>query len=146
MNQNELYIKINRGPTFLLLGQDYLRLESGIDPFLSEVLRKYGDANVTPSSYGQLFDGEAYKEGESALAWMQSLCDRLSPPQWLKSIALFPWNGVYSSAIDVIWMRALRLERRELQPVMDVKYRPSDPRNRSKLLCTFFFGSVSRVE
>src|SRR5579863_7389097 len=135
IDQTDLYIKINRGPTFLLLGQDYLRLESGTDPFLTEILRKYGGSNSAIPSYKQIFDGEAHKEGETALAWMQSLCERFSPPQWLKSIALFPWNGVYSSSIDVIWMKALRHERRELQPLVDVKHRPSDPRNRSKLLC-----------
>ena len=35
MNTEELYWKIKEGPTFLLLGQDHLRLESVIDPFLS---------------------------------------------------------------------------------------------------------------
>ena len=33
---------LEKGPAFLFLGQDYLRLESDKDPFRSEVLRKYG--------------------------------------------------------------------------------------------------------
>ena len=31
---------INKSPIFLLLGQKYLSLESGIDPFLSGILDK----------------------------------------------------------------------------------------------------------
>jgi hypothetical protein len=145
MNTEELYWKVKGGPTFLLLGQDYLRLESGIDPFLSEVLRKYGDAEMEPVSYNQIFECRAKDLNEIALAWMQERCERLSPPQWLKTVASFSWNGVYTSAIDTIWMRAFRLEWRELQPLVDEKYKPSDPRNRSKLLCTFLFGNVNRT-
>ncbi len=38
----DLYWRMLQGPAVLFLGQSYLRLESGVDPFLSEVLRKYG--------------------------------------------------------------------------------------------------------
>lgn len=100
---------------------------------------------MEPVSYNQIFECRAKGLSEIALAWMQEHCKRLSPPQWLKTVASFSWNGVYTSAIDTIWMRAFRLEWRELQPLVDEKYKPSDPRNRSKLLCTLLFGNVNRA-
>lgn len=147
MDQNEIYRKISEGPAFLLLGQDYLQLESGTDPFLSELLRKYGpNSDNEKHTYRQMLKGEASKEIDTALAWMQGLCERLSPPQWLKMVANFAWSGIYTSAIDIIWMRAFRSEWRELQPLIEERYKPNDPRNRSRLLCTFLFGCVNRVE
>lgn len=137
---------LKRGSAFLFLGQDYLRLESSIDPFLAEVLRKYGKTTTGPSQYSQIFEGEAQNSVESALAWMQERCGRLSTPQWLKTVASFAWSGVYSSAIDVIWHNAFRSEWRELHHIFEEKYRPIDPRNRLKLHCTYLFGNVSRTE
>lgn len=148
MNQalNDFYTKIKRGPALLLLGQDYLRLESGTDPFLSEILRKYDKISLGPFHYTQILEGGAHQNIESALAWMQERCDCLSTPQWLNTIAEFAWSGVYTSAIDLIWLRAFRLEWRDLQSLFEEKYRPNDPRNRSRLHCTFLFGRVDRTE
>jgi len=142
----ELYLKLNQGPAFLLLGQDYLRLESGIDPFLSEVLRKFGKVGTQPPHYGQILEGDAQNAIEPALAWMQQRCERFSLPEWLKTVASFEWNGVYTSAIDAIWSRAFRSEWRELQRIFEEKIKFGDPRNRSRLHCTFLFGCVDKTE
>ena len=133
----------------MLLGQDYLRLESGEDSFLAEVIRKYGRRPTGPperAGYNELIGTEIQKSIEPALAWMQHLCDRLSTPHWLNAVARFPWSGVYASAIDAIWPRAYRMEWRDLQPLYEEKYRPLDPRNRRRLHCTFLFGCVDRTE
>lgn len=137
---------LEKGPAFLFLGQDYLRLESDKDPFLSEVLRKYGETSTSPSHYSQIFEGNAQNSSEASLAWMQELCSRLSTPKWLKTIASYAWSGVYSSAIDVIWPNVFRSNWREVHHIFEEKYKPLDPRNRSKLHCTFLFGNVSRTE
>lgn len=148
MNQtsDELYLKLNQGPAFLLLGQNYLRLESGTDSFLSEVLRKFGKIGTEPPHYGQILEGEAQNAIEPALAWMQQRCERFSLPEWLKTVASFEWNGVYTSAIDAIWSRAFRSEWRELQRIFEEKIKFGDPRNRSRLHCTFLFGCVDKTE
>lgn len=146
---NAFYRALKKGPAFLLLGQDYLRLESGIDPFLSEVLRKYGKTHIPHlqyPQYSQILEGEAKNSIESTLAWMQERCYRLSTPLWLKTVADYAWSGVYSSAIDVIWPKAFYSEWRELQHLFQEKQRPIDPRNRSNLHCTYLFGNVSRTE
>ncbi len=145
-NLSHFCMKMTQGPAFLLLGQDYLRSESEADPFLSEIVRKYGKSDGQPLHYGQIFQGQAHYSIEAALAWMQERCDRISVPHWLTTVASFAWNGIYTSAIDTIWLRAFRAEWRELQPLFEEKYRPIDPRNRSKLHCTFLFGCVNRTE
>jgi hypothetical protein len=53
--------QLKRGPAFLYLGQDYLRLQSGNDPFLGEVLRKYGERCVSRS----------YSFGDSRKNWVR---------------------------------------------------------------------------
>ena len=144
--REELHIALKRGPVFLFLGQDYLRLESGADSFLLEVLRKYGPQDNASPSYDQIFKGEAHRSIDSSLAWMRECCKRLSVPQWLKTVADFSWSGVYTSAIDTVWPRGFDTEWRELEPLFDEKYNPIDPRNQSRLHCTFLFGRVDQAE
>lgn len=142
----ELYRRLSRGPAFLFLGQDYLRLESGQDTFLEEVLRKYGEIQESSFSYSNILNGEITRSIESSLAWMHRRCDLLSIPNWLKIIADFAWNGIYSSAIDSVWPKAFYTEWRELQPIFEEKYRPINPRNQFKMHCTFLFGCVNRMD
>jgi len=143
---DDFYRRLKRGPAFLLLGQNYLRLESGVDSFLSEVIRKYGGASAEKETYDEILDSGAVSSPESALAWMDDRCRRLSVPRWLKTAASYLWNGVYTSAIDSIWPSCFRTSWREIQPLFEEKYRPSDPRNRSLLHCTFLYGCVNRAE
>ncbi|MBC1237224.1 DEAD/DEAH box helicase family protein [Nostoc sp. 2RC] len=138
----ELAKRLKSGPAFLLLGQNYLKLESGIDPFLSEIVRKYGGI---ADSYSQILTGSACEASELALAWMQQRCERFASPEWLETVASFPWSGVYTSAIDTICLKAFRNNWRELQPIYDSEtLNPSDPRNRHRLHCTFLFGCVNQ--
>ncbi|HUV02372.1 MAG TPA: hypothetical protein VMW67_02825, partial [Desulfobacteria bacterium] len=107
---------LKRGPAVLFLGQGYLQLDSGKDPFLSEILRKYGKPSADHSQYSLIFEGDAQNSIESALAWMQERCNRLSIPQWLKTVASFNWNGIYTSAC-----RVQKLFRQEVSPKRMVK-------------------------
>ena len=86
---DQLYIKLNQKTTaFLLLGQDYLRINSGKDHFLAEILRKYNNG-AEPTGYNQILEGEAHNNFQSSLAWMQERCNRFSPPEWLVTVASF---------------------------------------------------------
>lgn len=145
-SSTEIYQQLKQGPAVLLLGQKYLQLESGEDSFLSEILRKYGQSAPQSADYFQIFDTNANNSIESSLAWMQERADRLSVPAWLATVAEYAWSGVFTSAIDTIWIRAFRNEWRTLQPLFEEKFNPPDPRNRSNLHCTFLFGNVGRVE
>ena len=132
---DEFYTRLKQGPAFLFLGQSYLGLETGIDPFLSEILRKYGGHGEEKGSYHDILDGEAARSVDAALAWMDERCRHLSAPEWLKIVASYAWSGVYTSATDSIWPACFRTSWREIQPVFEEKYKPSDPRNRRLLHC-----------
>ena len=141
----EFLEQLNKGPAVLFLGQDYLRFETGTDPLLHEVHRRFG-GNPTKPTYNQLLEGTASQSGDAALAWISDLCRRISPPDWLHSVARFPWSSVFSSAIDTIWLSPFCSEWREVAPIYDDEYFPRDPRNRRVLHCTFLFGSLNQTE
>jgi hypothetical protein len=143
----ELSEQLRRGgPAFLFLGQRYLSLETGRDPLLAEVIRKYGDTSNLPTDYWQVFDTRAHEVSETALAWMQERCNRFPKPEWLETVANFPWSGIYTSAIDNIWESAFRMPWRDLQPLYDTSLNPPDARNRHHLHCTFLYGCVNQKE
>ena len=142
----ELHTRLKQGPALLLLGQDYLRLESGADPFLSECLSKYCDVSGLEPSYNLLLDSRAVEDGDAALAWLHHRCRRLAPPLWMNTVAQFAWNSIYTSAIDDIWTDAFRSDWRELHSIFSDRFHPEDPRNRTRLHATFLFGSISRSE
>lgn len=149
MNQHleNLWQKLNQGPTFLWLGQDYLRISSDRDPFLDAIWRKFGSHDTEAQSYRDLLtvlDNSSSSKIEDQLTWMQKCRDRLSVPDWLSVVAQLHWNGVYTSAIDGIWVKAFRTEWREIESLFEEKFKPADPRNRSRLHCTFLFGAVDR--
>lgn len=137
---------LSRGPAFLFLGQSYLRLESGEDAFLSEILHKYKSLDIRGNGYNLIFGPEISQSTEASLAWMQELSNRITPPSWLDTVAKFDWSGVYTSAIDIIWTKCFRSDWRELYHIFEERNNPSDPRNRAILHCTYLYGNVSRAE
>ena len=141
----EFWDQLNKGPATLFLGQSYLQVETGSDPLLAEIKGRFGGV-VTRPSYNLLLNGTANQSPDAAFTWMFERCRRLSPPEWIQSIAGFPWNSVFSSAIDPIWLQAFRNEWREVTPIYDDEYFPRDPRNRRDLHCTYLFGSLNQTE
>ena len=141
----QFWEQLNGGPAVLFLGQSYLRSETGSDPLLIEAQTRFG-GDATTSGYDLLLEGTASDSGQSALAWLSERCRRLSPPQWLHSVAAFPWSSVFSSAIDPLWLPSFRNEWREVAPIYDDEYYPTEPRNRRVLHCTYLFGSLNSTE
>ena len=58
-NFDHFYRSLQRGPAFLFLGQAYLGAETGVDPFLSELLRKFGATPDISSHYRAILGSEA---------------------------------------------------------------------------------------
>ena len=143
---DDFYRSLQRGPAFLLLGQAYLGAETGVDPFLSELLRKFGATSDISSHYRALLESEAGISPEASLAWMDELCRRISTPDWLKTVASYSWSGVYASAIDSVWPTEFRTSWRDVYPLFEEKYKPENPRNRLVLHLTFLYGCVNRSD
>ena len=146
MANSETFLQmLNNGPAILFLGQDYLRAETGTDPLLAQMVSHFG-APEPPRKYDLLWTGLKGQSSDTLVTWMSERCRRLSPPQWLKSVSSFAWNGVVSSAIDPIWLSAFRNDWRDVAPIYDDEYFPLHPRNRQELHCTFLFGSLNQSE
>ncbi len=139
----DFYQQLVRGPAFLLLGQSYLELQGNSNQFLNEVVRKYTSETAPEScTYNDILNTTASKQPGAALAWMQQRSERFTTPQWLNTVGSFAWNGIYSSTIDDIWIRAFKNDWRDIHMLFDEKYKPLDPRNRHRLHCTFLFGGI----
>ena len=145
-NFDAFYRSLQRGPAFLLLGQAYLGAETGVDPFLSELLRKFGATPDISSHYRAILGSEAGVSPEASLAWMDELCRRISTPDWLKTVASYSWSGVYASAIDSVWPTEFRTSWRDVYPLFEEKFKPENPRNRLVLHLTFLYGCVNRSD
>ncbi|MFC1923570.1 hypothetical protein ACFLY4_09825 [Chloroflexota bacterium] len=140
----ELYERLAHGPSVLFLGQHYLSLESGKDPFIEDTVRKFGPTGVLSPLYNHMLEGNASANIESSLALMYNRCERLSIPEWMKVVASYAWSSVYTSAIDTLWYRAFRSSWRELFQLFEEPYKPLDPRSRTQLHCTFLYGCINR--
>ncbi len=145
-SQQDLATRLVHGPAILLLGQNYLKLESGEDLFLTGIMKKFDGSVASSAFYDDLLSSSAQTAPENALAWMHTLSDRLSIPAWLQTVSEFAWSSVFSSAIDTIWSRALRKEWRDIYPVYSSDVNPLEQRSRTMLHTTFLYGSITQSE
>ncbi|MCX5110989.1 hypothetical protein OOK13_21055 [Streptomyces sp. NBC_00378] len=133
--------RINRGPAGLLLGQSHLRLGGLDDPLLSLAQMKLrGSGN----GYDVLLTTS--EAGPGFADWLEERCRQLAPSEHLDSISDYPWVGVWSSAIDSIWPSVFEKPWREVQRIFSERYKPTDPRNRRRLHCTYLYGCTARTE
>lgn len=140
----ELYAQLNQGPAVLFLGQGYLKLDTGQDVFLRDIVEKFGPAGAEPTNYDVLLESTVSHNQEASLAWLQRRNSLMSVPPWLEMVAGFAWSSLYTSSIDNLWARAFRTDWREIYRIYESKYVPSEPRSRSRLNCTMLFGSIVR--
>ncbi|MGJ0485139.1 MAG: hypothetical protein ACR65R_11495 [Methylomicrobium sp.] len=137
-------------PSFLFLGQDYLKLDNGIDPLLTSISSKYLPQNSSEKSsvesYKVLLEQTEFADEHSARAWISEASRRLVEPKWLEIVSKMPWSGVYSSAIDTQLTRAFRTDWRDVQPIFSKKFFSPDPRSRTNLHITYLFGCIEREE
>jgi hypothetical protein len=139
----DLIQQINSGPSFLFLGQNYSKLETGRDIFLEQILNKYGNGEKSPMKYDSIFNTQMSQNRDEAVSWMLIRCMNIPVPYPLELISGYAWNGIFTSSFDEIIIRAFRSIWRDVQPITDQNYRPSEPRNRSKLNIWQLFGSLA---
>ncbi|TDB94883.1 hypothetical protein [Actinomadura sp. 7K534] len=68
----------------------------------------------------------------------------MAVPAWLRVVAELPWNGVLSTAIDSLLIRALRNEWREVQPVASSMLRLPSPRSAARVQSLLLFGDADQ--
>lgn len=137
-SERDVIERLRVGPAVLFLGQRYLSLETGSDPLLDVFGRKYG---LDAPDYDSLLD-EGIGDGEAVASWLTEKSRLLPVASWLATVGEFPWSALYTSAVDWVWVRALRNEWREVQPIHDETQKPDQPRSKTELTCTLLFGSA----
>lgn len=147
VGDTNFYKRLQTGPIFLFLGQKYLSMETGEDPLLSAILQKYGEEKSAAENigYSALFNTSISNDNAS-LAWIFRRSELLSVPYFLEKIAQFAWSGVYTSAIDTMWLKAFKNDWREIQNIFNERTNPIEPRSRTRLNCTYLYGRVDQVE
>jgi hypothetical protein len=138
----ELLQKLSVGPAFLLLGQASAALDTGMDRLLADAARRAGLKAPLPSLAAvETLDTQARRALYSAMAGTTSA----EVPRWLREVARFPWNGIFTSRIDPNIGRAFDTEWRRVVPTSSVT-RTRHPRNVSELRVWMLFGGVSLPE
>lgn len=89
---DKFYERLKRGPALLFFGQKHLAVESGLDSFLSEILRKYDTAGSNSLGYHQIFESEAGKSPSESVRWMHERCKRFAASESIKMISEFIWR------------------------------------------------------
>ena len=134
--------RLGQGPVVLLVGQRYLESHDGFDPFVTAIAKHLGSEQA---DYGILLSAEQ-SDKRSLQLWMAQLCEHVQAPPWLSSVLSTPWNAVYTSAVDTVLRAKLRSEWRDVQPVLNEKYRPANPRNPVSVACTYLYGAVGEAD
>ena len=134
--------RLGQGPVVLLVGQRYLESGDGYDPFVTAIANHLGSAQA---DYGMLLSAVP-SDKRSLQLWMAQLCEHVNAPPWLSSVLSTPWNAVYTSAVDTVLRTKLRNEWRDVQPVLNEKYRPANPRNPVSIACTYLYGAVGEAD
>lgn len=142
MSREHFLDRISRGPAALLLGQSHLGLGRRSDPLVDLLASK---TNGDPGLRYDLLLADS--GGDDALVeWLDAQSRTLSISDHLRTVSGFAWIGIWSSAIDSLWAGSFDRTWREVQPVLSESYRPSDPRNRRRLHCTYLYGAISRSD
>ena len=98
------YNQLASGPSVLFLGQRYFQAFGEFDPVLAEISRKFASEAQNLDNYDNLYFHGTDESAVESFAWLTDRCRRFAPPTALELIAQFSWSGVYSSAIDPIWL------------------------------------------
>lgn len=139
--QQELLARLSVGPSFLLLGQAFGELETGEDETLLEAAQAAG-AHWPRGSVAVLQDVgpdvrlRVFERLETA--------SRSAPvPVWMSEVARFPWNGVFTSAIDARVLRAFEADWRRVVPASGPARGVHHPRSATELKVRMLFGGVT---
>jgi hypothetical protein len=127
-------------PIVLLLGQDAWRSGTRPDPVLEIALRRAGRHPSQPVSVDFSWLLQAEPLPEHFYDWLAEKYTHQPEPTWLEPISRLPLNAVFTSSIDPAITRALRINGRDVEPVLSKDDDPAAPRNRRNLHLTYLFG------
>lgn len=124
-------------PIVLLLGQDAWRSGTHADPVLEMAFKRAGRQQTAPE-FAELLQADPLPE--DFYDWLAETYSHQPEPTWMEPISRLPLNAVFTSSIDPAIARALRINGRDVEPVLSNLDNPVAPRNRRNLHLTYLFG------
>ncbi len=147
MNQKQdFYARLRQGPTVLFLGQNYLLTDFGVNPIVEALKTKCLNLTGGTTSLIDYLGSYCGDSPNSAFAWLHRKSDDIPIEESLHTISEFPWNHVYTTAIDNVWSRAFKKGWRSVSGIFDERYWPQDIRERHHLCGTFLFGCIDKED
>ncbi|MFJ9877801.1 hypothetical protein ACIRVI_32760 [[Kitasatospora] papulosa] len=143
VGKQALFERLDRGPSFLFLGQSYLSIETGHDPLVGPLARSLGMDNLPETAY-QAILGAAPDSREAAAKALSDAGRALVLPPSLKTTLEFPWNGVLSSAVDPSWRLGLKQGWRTVQETVPQRDRTRLSRDMADVQALMLFGGVDQ--
>ena len=142
---NNLYQRLCEGPCVLLLGQNYLSGDLGVNPILQAIRLRHPNA---PEAGGlsNFLSILASENPDSFLPWIHRKSDEIPIGEGLHLISEFPWNHVYCSAIDNVWIRSFKKAWRTVHGIYNEEFWPQEIRDTHHLNGTFLFGCVDKED
>lgn len=127
-------------PIVLLLGQDAWKSGTHPDPVLELALKRAGRQPTEPVSveFPQLLQADPLPE--DFYDWLAETYSHRAEPTWMEVVSRLPLNSVFTSSIDPAIAVALRINGRDVEPVLSNLDNPAAPRNRRHLHLTYLFG------
>ncbi len=143
LTKQELAERLRRGPSYLFVGQAWIKTPGGQDLFLAQALKKFEKPDALNLGYKALLQTSAGTSPQDTISWLHDRCNYIPLPEAFETITEFPWNGVATSAIDDVLAGGFRKPWRDVQKVATKTYQAADPRSRTKLNVWYLFGSVA---
>ncbi len=138
-SEQDLLDRLATGPSFVLFGQAWPAVGSGVDDPVSRSLLKAGHSGTNP--YSQLIELSEV-DRERVLGHLVEAARASESPAWLDDVADFPWNGVFTTAIDGLLAQAFDNDWRRVVPVVGRDARRQARRSTTELRFTLLFGGV----
>jgi hypothetical protein len=142
---SQIIARLKVGPAVLFLGQDYLRGGEVTHPFIQILKERYPDMADGESFYNFL-DQFSQEDRSAILGWLHRRSEKISISESLSTVSDYPWNNVYTSAIDEVWVRAFGKKWRSLNSIFTDRSFPQDLRDKHRLCATFLFGCVNKED
>lgn len=137
----ELLDRLAVGPSFLLLGQAFGESGAKADVAISSA-SDHARLRNPCNSFAEVTRLDRAPR-ERLFAALREAAQLSPPPMWLSATARYPWNGVFTSAVDQRVAKAFEADWRRVVPSAEAGARPRHPRSITELNVRFLYGGVA---
>ena len=127
-------------PLVLLLGQDACNLQLNKNLLVEAALHRLRHYNQAEAKQGMKSLLSTKPLPDDFYDWLCDFCYRQVEPEWFEDIAALPLNAVFTSAVDPVLSKWLRVGGRNIELILSSKDNPISPRHRRNLHLTYLFG------